>query len=163
MLANNLKLTDHFQFKEHVSQLEERARSGDADAQCDFGTACHLGINVKKDDRQAVKWWRRAAKQNCQQAYYNLGMYDIHEKREPNYLRGAYYLIECSKMDVPGSELNLKAIKEVFALCDTLINNPASCNELLEIAGLLGIGEERHYPYHPDKPRSIYLPPENKK
>ena len=38
-----------------------KAEKGDADAQLNIGDWYHLGISQTKDDREAVKWWRKAA------------------------------------------------------------------------------------------------------
>jgi len=42
-----------------------------------LGTMCHNGEGVAQDDAEAVKWYRKAAKQGQANAQYNLGfMYE---------------------------------------------------------------------------------------
>jgi TPR repeat protein len=51
-----------------------KARQGDAQAQCDLGNMYHEGQGVSKDDREAVKWYRKAAEQGYAGAQCNLGL-----------------------------------------------------------------------------------------
>ena len=60
-----------------VVELIEKAKAGDAVAQALLGKRYVDGKGVTKDDKEAVKWWRKAAKQNNARAQYGLGiMYD---------------------------------------------------------------------------------------
>ena len=53
--------------------LKTVAESGDAQAQFQFGVCYRGGYGVKKDEAEAVKWWREAAEQGFVKAQYNLG------------------------------------------------------------------------------------------
>ena len=50
-----------------------RAEKGDAVAQFNLGRMYSDGDGVAKDEREAVKWWRKAAEQGYAKAQYNLG------------------------------------------------------------------------------------------
>lgn len=50
------------------------AEHGDAAAQYRLGVMYTYGQGVPQDDYEAVKWFRRAAKQGHVQAEYNLGL-----------------------------------------------------------------------------------------
>ncbi|QSR87721.1 sel1 repeat family protein [Candidatus Methylacidiphilum infernorum] len=56
-----------------ITQLEQRARGGNAQAQLDLGDAYSRGQGVTKDLAQAVYWYRKAAEQGNVQAQYKLG------------------------------------------------------------------------------------------
>jgi TPR repeat protein len=58
-------------------QLRKDGEQGDAAAQYSLGLNYCVGINVPKDDAEAVKWFKRAAEQNHVKAQYELaGMYE---------------------------------------------------------------------------------------
>ena len=62
---------------DYTKALIEKAEGGDAEAQCDLGTMYGNGTGVLKDDKEAVKWYRKAADQGVAIAQYNLAlMYD---------------------------------------------------------------------------------------
>ena len=56
-----------------VSGLKRKAERGDAAAQVDLGFAYENGKGVPQDDKEAVKWYRKAADQGHPQAQSNLG------------------------------------------------------------------------------------------
>ena len=47
--------------------LESKAKAehGDAQAQLDLGIRCLQGSGVRRNDEEAVKWFRKSAGQNC--------------------------------------------------------------------------------------------------
>ncbi len=57
-----------------VSGYQAAAERGDAQAQYQLGLCYGKGMNVKKDYREAVKWWRLAATQGHAKAQFNLGL-----------------------------------------------------------------------------------------
>ena len=57
-----------------VSQLVQRAESGDAQAQFELGRAYEDGKGVAQDDEQAVQWFRKSADQGNPQAQNALGV-----------------------------------------------------------------------------------------
>ncbi len=49
--------------RDSVTSIKERAEQGDADAQYNLGYMYSNGDGVTKNDKVAVKWTRRAAKE----------------------------------------------------------------------------------------------------
>jgi len=58
----------------HEKELRASAEQGDAEAQYRLASLYDNGIGVKKDDTEALKWYRQAADQGYASAQYNLGM-----------------------------------------------------------------------------------------
>jgi len=59
---------------DEFERVKRRAESfGTADAQFNLGLKYHIGSGVPKDDKEAVKWYRKAAEQGHAKAQYNLG------------------------------------------------------------------------------------------
>src|SRR5437899_1229384 len=56
-----------------VAQLRAKAEQGDAAAQFQVGQAYDHGTEVKKNESEAVLWYRRAAEQGYAAAENNLG------------------------------------------------------------------------------------------
>ncbi len=68
------------------------AEQGDADAQFVLGFNYANGIDVNKDDQEAVRWYRLAADQEMAEAQYNLGlMYANGRGVEKNDSQAAYW------------------------------------------------------------------------
>ena len=62
------------QARRSVTDLIAEAENGDAHAQNEVGKALFLGqLGLAKNEKQAVKWFRKAAEQNHADAQYNLG------------------------------------------------------------------------------------------
>lgn len=57
-----------------TSEMEERAKKGDANAQFELARMHHDGQGVKQDYGAAADWFERAAKQNDVRAEFNLGL-----------------------------------------------------------------------------------------
>ncbi len=58
----------------HEGELRVSAEQGDAKAQFRLGSTYSRGLGVKKNDDEALKWYRKAAEQGYARAQYNLGM-----------------------------------------------------------------------------------------
>jgi TPR repeat protein len=56
-----------------IAALQTKAEQGDVNAQYNLGTTYYNGTGIKKNDDEAVKWWRKAAEQGDPDAEYNLG------------------------------------------------------------------------------------------
>ncbi|MBF0500996.1 MAG: sel1 repeat family protein [Candidatus Riflebacteria bacterium] len=56
-----------------LRRLIRLAELGEADAQFSLGNMYFRGLGVQKDDKEAVKWWRKAAEQRDAQAQLYLG------------------------------------------------------------------------------------------
>ena len=56
------------------NDVRRDARSGDADAQFEFGCMYHDGYGVRQDYPEAAKWYRRAAEQGHPGGQFNLGL-----------------------------------------------------------------------------------------
>ena len=63
--------------KKVFESTKAKAVGGDAEAQSNLGLMYYHGDGVPEDDKEAVKWYRKAAEQGDAEAQYNLGlMYD---------------------------------------------------------------------------------------
>ena len=56
-------------------QFKKAAENGDAEAQYTVGLYYHTGSFLAKNEAEAVKWWRKAAKQGHEQAKHALKLY----------------------------------------------------------------------------------------
>ena len=66
--------------KKEPLTLEQKAAAGDAKAQYDLARMYELGEGVPKDDKEAMKWYRKAAEQGVAKAQHNLGLkYELGE------------------------------------------------------------------------------------
>ena len=70
--------------------LIAKAEQGDAEAQSLLGLMYDNGRGVLKDDKEAVKWWRKAAEQGDAIAQYNLGLSYVLGDGVPKDLVNAY-------------------------------------------------------------------------
>ena len=57
-----------------LRELRTSAERGDANAEAELGAWYDKGRGVRKDEAEAVKWFRKAAEQNLAVAQYNLGV-----------------------------------------------------------------------------------------
>jgi hypothetical protein len=55
------------------AELLKRAESGDATAQWELGCWYKLGNRIGKDEKEAVKWWKKSAEQGFAKAQFLLG------------------------------------------------------------------------------------------
>ena len=60
--------------KDFDNQRGGSAEQGYADAQFNLGLKCAKGEGTPKNDREAVKWYRKAAEQGIADAQYNLAL-----------------------------------------------------------------------------------------
>lgn len=58
---------------QYSAALQEKAESGDADAQFQLGDCYFFGLGVKKDMVEGVSWYRKAAEAGQMKAQFNLG------------------------------------------------------------------------------------------
>jgi len=59
-------------------ETKAKAEAGDAEAQHNLGAMYFFGQGVGRDEKEAFKWWSKAAYQGHAKAQYRLGMvYDI--------------------------------------------------------------------------------------
>ena len=56
-----------------IEELIKSAEQGDAEAQGELGLRYDIGLNVKKDTSEAVKWYKKAANQGDINVQYILG------------------------------------------------------------------------------------------
>ena len=57
----------------YSAELQAQADKGDEDAQFQLGDCYFFGLGVKKDQREGVAWYRKAAEQGQMKAQFNLG------------------------------------------------------------------------------------------
>ena len=55
------------------AELMQMARQGNVDAQFNLGQKYESGVDIPKDNKAAVKWYRLAAEQGQAKAQFNLG------------------------------------------------------------------------------------------
>jgi TPR repeat protein len=61
-----------------LKDLAQKAEQGDPDAQWALGEQYQMGQNIRQDDAEALKWYRKAATQGHARAYWGVGfMYDF--------------------------------------------------------------------------------------
>jgi len=60
--------------KDEAEKNRKAAEQGDAEAQCNLGKMYYNGQGVRKNDAEALKWWRKAAEQGNAEAQADLGM-----------------------------------------------------------------------------------------
>lgn len=61
--------------KEFASEgVEEKANSGDAEAQCRLGKMYYMGLNTEQDYEKAISWFTKSEKQGNIDAAYSLGL-----------------------------------------------------------------------------------------
>ena len=74
-IINNLdKCDDKFE-QGFIKKVNEIAKLGNAKAQILLGRCYEIGIGVKKDENEAVKWCQKAAEQGLAVAQYNLAKF----------------------------------------------------------------------------------------
>ena len=72
-----------------LAALRTKARSGDAEAQFELGSMYFFGIGIPGDDREAVKWFHKAAEQGHVTAQFNLGKAYLNSQGAPHNAREA--------------------------------------------------------------------------
>ena len=58
---------------QYSAALQEKAESGDADAQFQLGDCYFFGLGVKRDLVEGASWYRKAAEAGQMKAQFNLG------------------------------------------------------------------------------------------
>lgn len=58
---------------EYSEELKAKGEAGDPDAQNSLGVCYRLGAGVRKDEKEAVKWYRKAADRGHPKAQFSLG------------------------------------------------------------------------------------------
>src|SRR6266581_138817 len=59
--------------RKHFAEIRDKAKKGDATAQCELGKAYYLGQSVPLDFAEAAKWFRKSAEQDNLFAQSSLG------------------------------------------------------------------------------------------
>ena len=57
-----------------IAALQAKANAGDAEAQFELGVDYRWGLGVKRDEAEAMRWYRKAADQGLAKAQYNLAI-----------------------------------------------------------------------------------------
>ena len=55
-------------------ELLQKAKDGDAEAQLNLGRCYSDGIGIRQDYKEAIKWYKKAAKQDYARAIRNVGL-----------------------------------------------------------------------------------------
>lgn len=78
-------------------ELLSRAEAGDAESQYSLGAMYGAGEFVKKDDREAARWYLAAAEQGHVEAQRNLGlMYLYGEGLERDFTKGIDWIVKAA-------------------------------------------------------------------
>jgi len=82
------KLTEEQKARIIKDLMKQRAEQGDADAQFDLGCDYYFGLGVTEDREEALKWWRKAAKQGHTDAQEKLKLIgETNEEPKPEMFR----------------------------------------------------------------------------
>ena len=85
-----------------------KAQKGDPVAQYNLGAAYLNGNGVEKDYAEAVKWYRKAAKQNYAQAQYSLGVcYYDGEGGEKDYSEAVKWVRKAADQNFANAQFGL--------------------------------------------------------
>ena len=55
-----------------IDELKKQAEQGEASAQCNLGYCYEYGEGVRKSQKEAIKWYKKSAKQGDETAIQNL-------------------------------------------------------------------------------------------
>ena len=89
-------------------ETKARAEKGDAVSQSELGDRYHLGLDVDKDEAEAVKWWRKAAEQGDATAQLKLGlMYGLGLVVDKDYVQAAKWYRKAAEQGVADAQYNL--------------------------------------------------------
>jgi TPR repeat protein len=84
------------------------AERGDVDAQARIARSYSVGVNVKRDDAEAARWYRKAAEQGNATAQRELGLlYELGEGVEQNYSEAAKWYRFAAEQGVGSAEVSL--------------------------------------------------------
>ena len=64
-----------------IKELKQEAEEGDADAQCFLGLHYYFGYKVERKEKEAIKWFQKAAEQGNLKAQYYLSWHRFHKER----------------------------------------------------------------------------------
>lgn len=93
-----------------VSQLQSKAKAGDAAAQFDLGRAYENANGVPQDDGEAFKWYRLSAEQGNAAAQNNLGiMFQLGHGVEKDKKESVEWFRKAAKQENPNACFNLGA------------------------------------------------------
>ena len=119
-------------FGQNIAELKQKAEQGDAKAQGVLGWCYFNGYGIKKDLREAVKWYRKSAEQGIAQAQYNLGVcYKKGEGVIQNYVKAYAWLALASAngdeyakkaMDILRKDMTPHQIEEAQKLAEKYYN-----------------------------------------
>jgi len=92
----------------YSAELQAQADKGDEDAQFQLGDCYFFGLGVKKDQREGVAWYRKAAEQGQMKAQFNLGGC-LHEGlgTEPSLTEAIYWWRKAAGQDYPPAEISI--------------------------------------------------------
>ncbi len=91
-----------------VNAIRAKAEQGDTDAEFALGSLYDTGRNVKKDQKEAVRWFMRAAKKGHSGAQNSLGsMYQAGEGVPRDYAEAARWYTLAAKQNNATAQMNL--------------------------------------------------------
>ncbi len=100
-------------FGESIADLRKKAAAGDAEAQTKLGVRYANGRGVRKNYKEAVKWYRKAAEQGNAEAQNNLGLMYRKGRGVPKDYVAAYAWHSVDKSNFMGEHSRAKIAKEM--------------------------------------------------
>ena len=107
LASNNLEACDTAQCKEYFKAYKILTKRGHSEAMATLGELYYTGYGTKKDNKQALKWFRRAAKFGIVTAQYKAGVMYLQDTEYKDIDKGINYLEKASKFDFPPASLVL--------------------------------------------------------
>jgi len=102
-------------FGESIAERQKKAEAGDAKAQFNLGVMYATGRGVRKDDKEAAKWYRKAAEQGDAKAQGSLGgMYYFGDGVPKDYASAyAWYKLAAYHGEKFGANMSDRVSKEM--------------------------------------------------
>ena len=100
-------------FGESIADLRKKAAAGDAEAQTTLGVRYANGRGVRKNYKEAVKWYHKAAEQGDAAGQYNLGLMYRKGRGVPKDYVAAYAWYSVDKSNFMGEHSRAEIAKEM--------------------------------------------------
>lgn len=132
-----------------LSEIEEDARQGNADAQYNLALRCAYGIDVPIDFVKSIYWHTKAAEQGNAEAQYTLAVqYDLGDIITKDYSKAVYWYTKSAiqghadaQFQLGGKYLYGKGIPKDIVLAYAWFNI-AQINGLEDVSSIIDDGEE---------------------
>lgn len=92
---------------ERVRAMQEKARTGDAEALLQLGNFHYNGDGVPRDVTEALRWWRAAAEKGSVVAQLNLGTVLVQDASPERVAEGVTWVTRAAEAGDEGAQRNL--------------------------------------------------------